>query len=186
MDKDQTGTLRMPTARSQGFEEFMALIEITNDYTFDMVTSGAGPKRFAVIGEPVVAVDLINTIATPGSPTTDDLPTADREVQAWWRIEGTRVPGGDLPDIRAFRQLRTALRAVIEPLMDGRPVPRGAVADLNFFMHSAPGARPGTCGNRLRVARHYSRGRILTGLSAGVRDARGRKPAPLQVRDETP
>jgi predicted RNA-binding Zn ribbon-like protein len=85
-----------------------------------------------------VAVDLINTVAAPGSPMADDLLVADRDVQAWWRIEGTRVPGGGLPDIRALRRLRTALRAVIEPLMDGRPVPQWAVADLNFFVQSAP------------------------------------------------
>lgn len=96
------------------------------------------PKRFAVIGEPVVAVDLINTAAAPGSPTPDDLQAADRDVQAWRRIERTRVPGGDLPDIWPLRRLHTALRALIEPLMDGRPVPRAAVADLNFFMQSAP------------------------------------------------
>ena len=158
MDRDQTGTLRMPAARSQGFEEFMALIEIPNAYTFDMVTSAAGPTRFAVIGEPVVAVDLINTVAAPGSPTTVDLLAADRDVQAWWRIEGTRVPGGDLPDIQALRRLRTALRAVIEPLMDGRPIPRAAVADLNFFMQSAPAStRLAMIAEGLRAKTHWHR-----------------------------
>jgi predicted RNA-binding Zn ribbon-like protein len=103
-----------------------------------MAINATGLKRFAVIGEPVVAVDLINTVAAPGSPRTDDLLAADRDVQAWWRIEGMRVPGGDLPDIRALRRLRTTLRAMIEALIDGRPVPRAAVADLNFFMQSAP------------------------------------------------
>ena len=203
----------------------MAPIESPNAYTFDMAINATGSKRFAVIGEPVVAVDLINTVAAPGSPTTDDLLTADRDAQTWWRIEGTRVPGGDLPDIRALRRLRTALRAVIEALIDGRPVPHGAMADLNFFMQSAPASTrllltetglrteiqwhleyggnprlafvatqaaeflsdpskvsrlrrcanpgcsmifiamnprrswcaPGVCGNRIRVARHYSR-----------------------------
>jgi predicted RNA-binding Zn ribbon-like protein len=170
-------------------------------------------------------VDLINTVTAPGSSAADDLLTAARDAQAWWRIEGTRVPGGDLPDIRALRRLRTALRAMIEALVDGRPVPPGAVADLNFFMQSAPASTrllltdtglrteiqwhreyggnprlafiatqaaeflsdpskvsrlrrcanpacsmifvavnprrswcaPGVCGNRVRVARHYSR-----------------------------
>src|SRR6267142_7138272 len=104
----------------------------------DMAISATDPRRFAVIGEPIVAVDLINTVATPGSPAADDLLTADGDVQTWWRIEGTRVPSGDLPDIRALRRLRTALRAMIEALVDGRPVPQGAAADLNFFMLSAP------------------------------------------------
>ena len=99
---------------------------------------GAWHGRFTVIGEPIVAVDLINTVARPGSLAADDLLTADRDAQAWWRIEGTRVPSGDLPDIRALHRLRTALRAMIEALADGRPVPPEAVADLNFFMQSAP------------------------------------------------
>jgi predicted RNA-binding Zn ribbon-like protein len=105
-----------------------------------------------------VAVDLINTVAPPGLPTTDDLLAADRDVQAWWRIEGTRIPGGDLPDIRALRRLRTALRAVIEPLMDGRPVPRAAVADLNFFMQSAPAStRLAMTVEGLRAETHWHR-----------------------------
>ena len=116
----------------------MAVIKISNAYNFDMAISATGPKRFAVIGEPIVAVDLINTVAAPGSTAADDLLAADRDVHAWWRIEGTRVPGGDLPDIQALRRLRTALRAMIEALVDGRPVPQAAVADLNFYMQSAP------------------------------------------------
>ena len=116
----------------------MGLIEISNVYNSDMAVSAAGRGRYAVIGEPVVAVDLINTVAAPGSPTANDLLTADHDAQAWWRIEGTRVPSGDLPDIRALRRLRTALRAMIEALVDGRPVPQAAVADLNFYMQSAP------------------------------------------------
>ena len=116
----------------------MELIETPNAYTFNMAISATRPRRFAVIGEPIVAVDLINTVARPGSLAADDLLTADRDAQAWWRIEGTRVPSGDLPDIRALHRLRTALRAMIEALADGRPVPPEAVADLNFFMQSAP------------------------------------------------
>ena len=103
-----------------------------------MAVSAAGRGRYAVIGEPVVAVDLINTVAAPGSARGEDLLSADRGAEAWWRIEGTRVPGGDLPDIRALRQLRSALRETIEALVDGRPVPPAAVTDLNFFMRSAP------------------------------------------------
>ena len=48
-----------------------------------MAISATGPRRFAVIGEPVVAVDLINTVAAPGSPAADDLLATDRDVHAW-------------------------------------------------------------------------------------------------------
>src|SRR5580658_5282948 len=99
----------------------MALIEIPNVYDSDMAAGTARRGRFAVIGEPVVGLDLINTVAAPGSPATDDLLSADRGAEAWWRIEAARVPDGDLPDIRALRQLRSALRDMIEALVAGRP-----------------------------------------------------------------
>jgi predicted RNA-binding Zn ribbon-like protein len=116
----------------------MALIEISNICNSDAADSAAGRGRFAVIGEPVVAVDLINTLAAPGSAVADDLLSARGGAEAWWRTETARVPGGDLPDIRALRRLRSALRDMIEALVDDRQVPHSAVSDLNFFMRSAP------------------------------------------------
>jgi predicted RNA-binding Zn ribbon-like protein len=130
----------------------MALIEIPNIYNSDLAVSGAGRSRFAIIGEPVVAVDLINTVAAPGSAVADDLLSADRGAQAWWRIERARVPAGDVPDIQALRQLRSALRDMIEALVDDLPVPQAAVSDLNFVMQSAPAStRLRLTGTGLRV-----------------------------------
>jgi len=77
----------------------MALIEIPNVYNSGTAVR-PGRGRFAVIGEPIVAVDLINTVAPPGSPAGDDLLSADRGAEAWWRIERARVPDGDLPGLR--------------------------------------------------------------------------------------
>jgi hypothetical protein len=68
MDRNEPGTLLRPVARAKGFEEFMTLIEIPNADTSHMAVSTAGRGRFAVVGEPIVAVDLINTVAAPGSP----------------------------------------------------------------------------------------------------------------------
>jgi len=85
-----------------------------------MAVSTAGRAGFAVVGEPIVALDLIDTVAAPGSAWADDLLSADRDAEAWWRIEGARVPDGDLPDIRALRRLCSALRVTIEALADGR------------------------------------------------------------------
>jgi predicted RNA-binding Zn ribbon-like protein len=128
----------MPAARAEGFEEFMALIEIPNVHNSDMAVSTAGRGRLAVIGEPIVAVDLINTVATPGSPVADDLLSGDRGAEAWWRMQRARVPAGELPDIRNLRQLRSALQDIIEALVDERPVPPAAVCVLNVYMRSAP------------------------------------------------
>ena len=50
----------------------MTLIEIPNVYISGTAV-GAGRGRFAVIGEPIVAVDLINTVAAPGSSAGNDL-----------------------------------------------------------------------------------------------------------------
>ena len=75
-----------------------------------MAASASGRIRLAIVGEPIVAVDLINTVAVPGSAVTNDLLSAER----------------------------SALRDVIEALVADRPVPQGAVSGLNFFTHSAP------------------------------------------------
>jgi predicted RNA-binding Zn ribbon-like protein len=62
------------------------------------------------------------------------------------------VPAGDVPDIQALRQLRSALRDIIEALVDDLPVPQAAVSDLNFFMQSAPASkRLRLTGTGLRV-----------------------------------
>jgi predicted RNA-binding Zn ribbon-like protein len=136
----------------------MGLIEIPNVYNSDMAVSPTGRGRYAVIGEPVVAVDLINTVASPGSARGEDLLSADRGAEVWWRIEGARVPGGDLPDIRALRRLRSALRDLIEALVDNRPVPQVTVSDLNFFMQSAPAStRLQLTATGLRAETHWHR-----------------------------
>src|ERR1700757_100596 len=104
----------------------MALIEVPNICNSDMAASGTGRGRLAIIGEPVVAVDLINTVAAPGSAVADDLLSADRGAEAWWRIERARVPAGDAPDIRALRQLRSAPRALAPPPLAPAGRDRGA------------------------------------------------------------
>lgn len=80
----------MLVARAKSFEEFMAVIEIPNAYTSDMTISIPGSERFVMVGTPIIAVDLIDTVGAPGSPAAEDLLSADRDAEAWWRIEGTR------------------------------------------------------------------------------------------------
>ena len=141
----------------------MALIESPNVYNSELAVSLTARGRPAVIGEPIAAVDLINTVAAPGSATGDDLLSADRDAEASWRNESERVPGGDLPDIQALRGLRSALRDLIEALVDHRPVP-GTVSDLNFFMRSAP------TSTRLQLTATGLRGETRgIGSSAGIR-----------------
>ena len=75
----------------------MALIEDANVYTCLMAIS-AWHGQFIVIGEPIVAVDLINTVAAPWPSTGEDLLLAEPDAEAWWRIERGGVPGEDLPE----------------------------------------------------------------------------------------
>ena len=122
-----------------------------------MAISTAGPRRFAVVGEPIVAVDLIDTVAPPGS-AAGDLLAADGDAETWWRIQAARVPGGEVPDLRALRRLRSALREMMEALVDGRQVPQAAVSELNFFMQSAPAStRLLLTGTRLRAQTQWHR-----------------------------
>jgi hypothetical protein len=128
----------MLVARAKSFEAFMAVIEIPNAYTSDMAISTPGSERFVMVGTPIVAVEIIHTVAAPGSPAAEDLLSADRDAEAWWRIEGTRAPrqrhSGHPRPAPAARDLRET----IEALVDRRPVPPAAVSDLNFFMRPAP------------------------------------------------
>jgi predicted RNA-binding Zn ribbon-like protein len=132
MEASLTHYLRLRQG-AEGCEEIMALIEIPH-----MIASATGRGRLAIIGEPIVAVDLINTAAAPGTSAADDLLSADRGAQVWWRIVGARVPDGKLPELTALRRLRSALRDAVEALLDNRPVPQAAVSELNFFTRSAP------------------------------------------------
>ena len=151
MDTTSLAHYLCPRQGTEGFEEFIAFIKISNGYTAVMAVSTAGRGRFAVFGEPIVGVDLINTVAAPGS-AAEDLLSTDRDAEAWWRIEESRVPDGERPDARALQRLRSALRETIEAVVDNRPVPQAAVSDLNFFMQSVPAStRLLRSGTRLRA-----------------------------------
>jgi len=81
MDRNESDTLLMPEARAEGFEEFMALIEIPNIYNSD---TAVGRGRFAVIGEPIVAVDLINTVAAPPGKRSMTAVPSSRSMATIW------------------------------------------------------------------------------------------------------
>ena len=61
----------------------MTLIEIPNVYNSGMAASASGRGRLAIIGEPIVAVDLINTSAAPDIHAMRWLRSALREPPAF-------------------------------------------------------------------------------------------------------
>jgi hypothetical protein len=120
----------------------MALIEIPNFYESGTAVSRAR-GRLVIIGEPVVAVDLINTVAAPriargeGSPLRRSRRgglVADRES-----ARAGRRPAG----LRALRRLRAVLRQTIEALMDPRPVCAATGCAWRAITARRPGLDPG-------------------------------------------
>jgi predicted RNA-binding Zn ribbon-like protein len=158
----------------------MALIEIPNVYDSDMAVSTARRGRFAVIGEPVVAVDLINTVAPPGTPAADDLLSSDpqaavaelnffmQSAPASTRLQltGTGLRAethwhceyGGNPKL-AFIATQAAA-SLSDPSQVSRLRRCANPACSMIFMAVNPRrswCAPGVCGNRVRVARHHRR-----------------------------
>jgi hypothetical protein len=48
MDKNEPGTLLMAAASAEGFEEFMALIEIVNSYNSDAIGTAGLPRGYLI------------------------------------------------------------------------------------------------------------------------------------------
>jgi hypothetical protein len=147
----------------------MALIETPNLYDSGTAVSRTR-GRFAVIGEPIVAVDLINTAAAPGSSVADDLLSADRGAEAWWRIERAyrdAVAPGVRRKPAAGVHRRAGRDVPVRPVAGTPAAPVANPACSMIFIAVNPRrsrCAPGVCGNRVRVARHHRQG---PGLDAG-------------------
>jgi predicted RNA-binding Zn ribbon-like protein len=83
--------------------------------------------------------------------------SVDRGAEAWWQIESARAAQRSARD-RALRRLRSALRDLIEALVDDHPVPKASVSELNFLMQSAPAStRLALIAAGLRAETHWHR-----------------------------
>jgi predicted RNA-binding Zn ribbon-like protein len=105
---------------------------------------------FPMGGEPLVALDLADTVMTAVRPVTDLIGTP-AAAAAWWEIQSRRLPPGPAPDPVATRRLRAAVREAFEAQLEGRAVDPAAVDDINAAASSAPASpRLVTTGEGLR------------------------------------
>ena len=88
-------------------------------------------------GEPLVALDLADTVMTATSPPTDLIGEPER-AGAWWRLQATRLPESRPPDLGATRQLRAALRDLFDAYLEGRDPNPISIDDLNAVAASVP------------------------------------------------
>jgi predicted RNA-binding Zn ribbon-like protein len=99
---------------------------------------------FPLGGEPVVALDLVNTSLASevaGAALPPDRLEDPEAARRWWQLEAERLPEGPVPALSTTRRLRGALRAMFEARIDGTPIPETALDDVNGFASAAPMSR---------------------------------------------
>lgn len=113
----------------------------TNGYHSDMSVSVSLEELqrngFPMGGEPLVALDLADTVMTAVDPAQDLLSPAERSL-AWWVIERVRLPDAPAPDPAAIRRLRTAIRDLLDAHLEGRAPDPTALEDVNAAAASVP------------------------------------------------
>ena len=92
---------------------------------------------FPAGAEPLVTLDLVDTVMTVTDPPTDLIADPARRA-AWWRLEASRLPAGPVPEPAATRQLRAALRDLFDAHIEHRPPRATAVDDVNAVAASVP------------------------------------------------
>jgi predicted RNA-binding Zn ribbon-like protein len=87
--------------------------------------------------EPLVALDLADTLITVTTPSTDLIGDSER-AGAWWDLQAARLPRSSTPELGATRQLRAALRDLFDSHLEGRAPEPTSIDDLNAFAASVP------------------------------------------------
>ncbi|GIF49531.1 putative RNA-binding Zn ribbon-like protein [Asanoa ferruginea] len=126
---------------------------------------------FPMGGEPLVALDLVDTKMLVTDPPTD-LIADPTTAQAWWRLQASRLPGGPAPDLPATRRLRTAIRDLFDAHLEHREPEAGSLDDVNAAASAVPTSlrlAPTGAGYREEVRWHTEQG----GNAALAATARG-------------
>ena len=92
---------------------------------------------FPMGAEPLVALDLADTLVTVADPPID-LIADPAQASRWWRLQAGRVPVGPQPDPAATRRLRSAIRDLFDAHLEHREPAATSIDDLNAVAASAP------------------------------------------------
>lgn len=111
---------------------------------------------FNVGGEPLVALDLVDTLITVTDPWTDLMADRNR-TEDWWRLEASRLPEGPAPDPAATRRLRAALRDLLDAHLAGRDPLSTSVEDVNAAAAAVP-TSPRLTGSGVETRWHTEHG----------------------------
>lgn len=115
---------------------------------------------FPMGGEPLVALDLVDTLMTVGDPPTDLIGTPSAR-DAWWKAQSDRLPAGPTPDPAAVRRLRAAIRDLLDAHLEDREADPASREDVNATAASVPLSTRLTAtaeGPRAEVRRHTEHG----------------------------
>jgi predicted RNA-binding Zn ribbon-like protein len=99
-----------------------------------------GGPMFRWLGEPL-AVDLANTVMVVRPGEAVDLLESPEQLRMWLAAEGERVAGVALDparDLTAVRDLRGAVRALLEAAARGEELPPAALEVVNATSAAAP------------------------------------------------
>lgn len=88
-------------------------------------------------GEPLVALDLVDTLMLAADPPADLL-AGEGGAEKWWGLQGRRLPGGPVPDPAATRRLRAAIRDLLDSHLEHRAPRETSVEDVNAAAASVP------------------------------------------------
>jgi predicted RNA-binding Zn ribbon-like protein len=98
----------------------------------DMQSSG-----FPMGADPLVAVDLADTLITAVDPA-HDLIEDDERAAVWWKLQSPRLPPSATPSAVALRSLRTPVRELLDASIAGTAMSARSIADLNAAAASVP------------------------------------------------
>ncbi len=106
---------------------------------------------FPMGAEPLVALDLADTLVTVADPPID-LIADPAQASAWWHLQAERLPNGPQPDLAATRRLRAAIRELLDAYLAHRAPAATSIEDINAAAAAAPtSVRLGGDANKLHA-----------------------------------